>query len=258
MPTSALDHPYLHHPDLEPGAPIAFAHRGGTDAAPENTVAAFDHAVGLGYRYLETDVHRTADGGLVAFHDPDLRRTAGVEATIAEMTSADVAAVSLGDGHRIPTLDELFERYPHCHFNIDAKSDEAVVPLVDLVRRRGELDRVCLASFSRRRIRDMHRALGSGLLTAMSTAEVALLRLGAPTSRDRGMAAQVPASSGPLTVVDPRFVDRAHRRGIPVHVWTINEVDEVHRLLDLGVDGIMTDEVAMLRSAYVDRGLWPT
>ena len=120
-------HPYLVHPDIDPTWPIGFAHRGGHDVAPENTMASFEHAESLGFRYLETDAHRTVDGVLVSFHDPDLNRTCGIDANIAEMTAAEVAEARVrgedGTEYPIPLMAELFERFPDVRFNIDAKSE---------------------------------------------------------------------------------------------------------------------------------------
>lgn len=248
-------HPYLDH-----DGPIAFAHRGGHDIAPENTMASFSHAVSLGYRYLETDAHRTVDGVLVSFHDPDLNRTCGIDANIVEMTAAEVADARVldpdGPGHPIPLLADLFEAFPDVRFNIDAKSDEAVAPLADLVRRFDAVDRVCLASFKLARLKRLRTLLGPGLLTNMSPAEVLALRT---VGRLRGAAprsAQVPPSMRGVDVVNARFIAAAHRRGVPVHVWTINDRAEMERLLDLGVDGIMTDETALLRDVMSERDAW--
>ena len=250
-------HPYLDWP----GA-IPFAHRGGTSEAPENTMPAFEHAVSLGYRYLETDVHLSADGVLMAFHDPDLTRTCGVEGTIAEMTSDELADVRVDGRATIPLMSELLERFPEVRFNIDCKSDAAVGPLAALLRRYEALDRVCLGAFSHARLAKLRTLLGSDLLSCASPKEVATLRL---TGRIIGSAervAQVPvrygAPSGPkgVTVVTERFVRSAHRNGVPVHVWTIDDPAEMHRLLDLGVDGIMTDHPAVLRDVLIYRGEW--
>ena len=246
-----FDHPYLDSP-----GPLAFAHRGGNREAPENTAAAFHHAVSLGYRYLETDVHLTADGLLAAFHDPDLQRTCGVEAKISELTWSEIAALRVDEREPIPLMSELLERWPDRRFNIDCKSDDAVEALATLIDTTDAIDRVCLGAFSLRRLTRLRKLLGPRLLTSMSPAETASLRLFGRLAGDRPRAAQVPPSQGPLTVVDERFVARAHRRGIPVHVWTINEADEMHRLLDMGVDGVMTDDVALLKQVFVERGLW--
>jgi glycerophosphoryl diester phosphodiesterase len=248
------------HPYLEHDGPIAFAHRGGHDAAPENTMASFDHAVSLGYRYLETDVHRTVDGVLVSFHDPDLERTCGIASNIVEMTAAEVAEVRVldpkGAGHPIPLMAELFEAFPDARFNIDAKSDESVEPLADMVRRFDAVGRVCLASFKRSRLRRLRTLVGPQLLTNLSPAEVAMLRTIGRLAGDAPQAAQVPPTMRGIEVVNERFVANAHRIGVPVHVWTVNERNEINRLLDLGVDGIMTDETELLREVLIDRGAW--
>jgi len=250
-------HPYLQH-----DGPIAFAHRGGHDVAPENTMASFRHAVSLGYRYLETDAHRTVDGVLVSFHDPDLNRTCGIDANIVEMTAAEVAEARVldvhGDGHRIPLMTELFEAFPDARFNIDAKSDEAIEPLADLITQFDAVDRVCLASFKLSRLKRLRALLGSKLLTNMSPSEVSSLRTVGRLRGEAPRAAQVPPRMRGIEVVNARFVANAHRLGVPVHVWTINERDEIERLLDLGVDGIMTDETGLLRDVMTDRGCWQT
>ena len=154
------------HPYLAPTYRSRFAHRGGASDAPENTVPAFAAAVALGYRYLETDVHVTVDGVLVAFHDDDLTRTCGVAGRISELPWSEVATARVDGQAPIPTMDELFETWPDARWNIDCKSDGAVAPLADAVRRHAALDRVCVASFSDRRIRDLRRRLGRDLCTA--------------------------------------------------------------------------------------------
>jgi glycerophosphoryl diester phosphodiesterase len=246
------------HPYLEHASPIAFAHRGGHDVAPENTLASFEHAVALGYKYLETDVHLTADGVLVAFHDESLLRTCGIEATIAEMTAAEVSGARVGGDHRIPLMEELLERFPDVRFNIDAKSDESVEPLAEMVRAFAALDRVCLASLKRSRIQRLRSLLGRQLLTNMSSVEVASLRFSGRIPGNLYRAAQVPMTAGPVTVVTERFVSRAQALGIGVHVWTINDRNGMEHLLDLGVDGIMTDETELLRTVLIERGYWST
>lgn len=219
-------------------------------------MAAFEHAVSLGYRYLETDVHLTADGQLAAFHDPDLERTCGVSSKISELAWADIAELRVDGREPIPLMRELLTRWPDCRFNIDCKSDDAVEPLAALIESSGALDRVCLGAFSLRRLRRLRKLLGPGLLTSMSPAETASLRLVGRLPGAHPRAAQVPPSQGPLKVVDERFVRHAHRKGIPVHVWTINDADEMRRLLDVGVDGLMTDDVALLKQVYEEHGLW--
>jgi glycerophosphoryl diester phosphodiesterase len=223
---------------------------------------AFEHAVALGYRYLETDVHLSADGVLMAFHDPDLSRTCGIDGTIADMTADELAGVLVDGRAPIPTMSDLLERFPFARFNIDCKSDAAAGPLAALIRRFEAIDRVCLGAFSHARLGKLRTLLGPQLLSCLSPQEVATLRLAGRVTGSATRVAQVPpragAPTGPkgVTVVNERFVRNAHRWGIPVHVWTIDDPDEMHRLLDLGVDGVMTDRPEVLRDVLVERGQW--
>jgi glycerophosphoryl diester phosphodiesterase len=219
---------------------------------------AFGRAVELGYRHLETDVHATADGVLVAFHDADLRRTCDHAGRIDEMTWEEISTVRVSGTEPIPRLDELFEAFPDAALNIDCKSDTAAPGLIAAIKRHRALDRVCVAAFSDRRLRYLRSELGPGLLSALGPAEIAALRaIGSRAHRlISGRAAQVPVSQGRITLVEPRFISHCHELEIPVHVWTIDAPEEMHRLLDLGVDGMMTDRPEVLREVLVDRGMW--
>lgn len=243
-------HPYLDWP-----GPIAFAHRGGAGDHPENTMPAFQHAVDLGYVYLETDVHATRDGVLAAFHDPDLSRTCGRDGTISSLRWAEVVEARVDGREPIPSFEELVGSFPDVRFNIDCKADSAVEPLVDAIRRLDCLDRVCIGAFSDRRLRRIRAAFGDALCTSFGPAQVAALVLLGRVPGG-GQVAQVPVQQGRITVVSERTVARAHRLGLQVHVWTIDEPAEMHRLLELGVDGIMTDRPQRLKDVLVERGDW--
>lgn len=249
------------HPFLDHDGPIAFAHRGGLSAAPENTMAAFQDAVDLGYTHVETDVHVTSDGMLVAFHDNGLMRTCGIDARIEE-TSWSVLRTARVDGREpIPLLADVISSFPALRVNIDCKTDEAEDALSRLLTDMACLDRVCLGSFSDARLRRFRATFGSRLCTSTGPREVARLVAGSLThGRLAGgtpaLAAQVPVRQGPLPVVTGRFVRAAHKAGLQVHVWTVDDPLEISRLLDLGVDGIMSDDTRTLRRVFVDRGLW--
>lgn len=247
------------HPFLDHDGPLAFAHRGGAGDAPENTLEAFAEAVALGYRYLETDVHVTSDGHLVAFHDATLDRVTDRTGAIADLTFDEVRRARVGGTGRISELVELLDAFPDARFNIDPKADAAVDPLADAITRTGAIDRVCVGAFSDRRLARLRRTLGPGLCTALGPVGVVRLRLGSlrvPAGSPPGQCAQVPTGFGPVPVVDERFVATAHRRGLQVHVWTIDDPAEMDRLLDLGVDGLMTDRPTVLRDVLVRRGQW--
>ncbi|MDH4146964.1 MAG: glycerophosphodiester phosphodiesterase [Acidimicrobiia bacterium] len=250
--------------------PLAFAHRGGGHERPENSLEAFDHAVALGYRYLETDVQVTRDGRLVAHHDPFLDPRDGPGRFIAELTWSEVRQVRLRDPQGEPTeqritlLEDLMGTYPEARFNIDAKVDRAVAPLAELISRLGATGRVCLASFSDARVRELRSLLGPELCTSGGPLDVARIRLG-PLGRlfgaPKAACLQVPTQRrvrGPLAIpiVEPRFLRRVAEVGLSTHVWTVDDPDEMHRLLDLGVHGLMTDRPSVLKEVLVERGEW--
>jgi glycerophosphoryl diester phosphodiesterase len=249
------------HPFLDAPLPLAFAHRGGAAEGDENTAEAFGRAVALGYRYVETDVHATADGVPIVFHDPDLLRLTGSPGTVAGMRWADLAALRVGGAGAVPRLADVLSAWPDIRFNIDIKADTAVGPTVELLRRADVAGRVLLASFSDRRLAEARSLAGPAFATSLGARSVARLKAGSLAGlRIRlpagAVAAQVPPRARRLTVVDRRFVSYAHRLGLQVHCWTIDEPHEMTRLLDLGVDGIMTDRLQTLRDVYTARGLW--
>ncbi|HSE69972.1 MAG TPA: glycerophosphodiester phosphodiesterase [Nocardioidaceae bacterium] len=250
----------------QPGSVLAFAHRGGAFHPAleglENTLTAFQHAVELGYTYLETDVHATRDGVLLAFHDSALDRVTEQQGRIRDLDHVDVAAAMVGGREQIPTLESLLAAFPHVRFNIDLKSDPAVEPLADLVTASGAQDRVCVGSFSERRIRRFRRLTGGRVATALGPREVAAFRL-LPAdrlvdalTRAAGAALQVPHRLGRLQIVTPALIERAHALGKHVHVWTIDDPGQMRDLLDMGVDGLMTDRTDLLREVLLERGQW--
>jgi len=253
---------------------VAIAHRGGAGEAPENTLPAFAAAAALGYRYAETDVHLTRDGVLVAFHDSRLDRVTDRSGPIASLDFAQVEAADAGycfsndggrsfpfrgRGVRVPRLEQVLAAWPE-YVNIDPKSDACVAPLAALLDRLDAWSRVCIGSFSDARLQRI-RALGRGrACTSMGPRAVALARAAATTGvmpRQGADCVQVPVRHGRAPIVTPRFVAAAHRAGLPVHVWTVDEEPTMQWLLDLGVDGVMTDRPALLRAMLVRRGKWP-
>lgn len=249
--------PFLDHP-----GPLAFAHRGAhrPDGPGENTMAAFAAAVDLGYRYLETDVHLTADGVVVAFHDPRLDRVTDRRGAIADLPWSEVERARVGPGgDPVPRLEELLDAWPDVRVNIDPKCDAVVDPLADVLRHRDAVDRVCCGSFSDRRLARLRRLLGPRLCTALGpggNAKLVAAAGGAPMGRLAAPCAQVPSRFRGRRLVTPGFVRTAHARGVQVHVWTVDDPAEITDLLDLGVDGVMTDRAEVLRDLLVARGEW--
>ncbi|HVX17961.1 MAG TPA: glycerophosphodiester phosphodiesterase [Acidimicrobiales bacterium] len=245
---------FLDHPGT-----LAFAHRGGASDAPENTMPAFEAAVSLGYRYLETDVHLTADGVLLAFHDDRLDRVTDRTGTIAELPYATVAEARVDGREPIPLMEDLLGAWPDVRINIDPKHDETVEPLAEVIRRTGSVERVCIGSFSDKRLAQIRELLGPELCTSLGPRGVARLRGASfhlPAGAFDAGCVQVPHRAKGLTIVDQRFVDTAHARDLQVHVWTIDDPTEMVELLDLGVDGLMTDRPTVLRDVLERRGDW--
>lgn len=260
-------------------SPIAFAHRGGAALWPENTLAAFEGALGLGYRYIETDVHVTKDGRIVCFHDDTLDRTTSGRGPVAALTLTELRELDAGytftrdgasfpyrgQGLTVPTLEEALALDPALRLNLEIKPRDAHMEraLWDELDRLDAHHRVlvaaahdpCVHRFRALRPRDP-------MPTSPGVRGVFRFWVGVRTGLGRFdryafQALQVPPTYRGMTVVDRPFIEAAHARGLHVHVWTIDEPDEMRRLLDLGVDGVMTDRPDLLKEVMQARGQWP-
>ena len=260
------------HPFVEQGRVEAIAHRGGDLAGTENTLEAFQAAVDLGYRHLETDVHATRDGVLVAFHDTTLDRVTDSSGAIAQRTIAEVRsarvlargtpAVASSPGATIPLFDEVVASFPEVRLTVDIKADTAVAPMIERLARDARLlERVCIGSFSDARLAAVRERLGRRVCTSAGPREVLRLRASVTTRAraPRGLVAdclQVPRRFSVLRIVDATLVRVAQAAGMPIHVWTVNDSARMESLLDLGVSGIVTDDVVALKGVLERRGLW--
>ncbi len=221
---------------------------------------AFEHAIALGYRYIETDVHVTADGVLLAFHDDVLDRVTDGNGVIEDLPWSVVRAAKVDGREPIPLFEDLLGAWPDVRVNIDPKHDGAVEPLVAVLTKCDAVDRVCIGAFSDERLERV-RALLPGVCTSlgpMGTLQLGLAAQGDDVPELPAPCVQVPTHYLDTEIVTPAFLEAAHRRGMQVHVWTIDEADEMVRLLDLGVDGIMTDRPKVLRHVLEQRGQWTT
>lgn len=222
-------------------------------------MSAFEAAIDMGYRYIETDVHATSDGVVLAFHDHTLDRLTDRAGNIGDLPWTDVRRARVKGAEPIPLLEDLLGLWPDVRVNIDPKHDAAVAPLVDVIRRTGAIDRVCIGAFSDRRLARIRAELGPRLCTSMGPREVARLMLaatGVPVRRFNAACVQVPASHGPVPIITKRFLATAHRHGLPIHVWTVNTAQQMRSLLDMGVDGIMTDAPDLLKEVLEERAAW--
>ena len=245
---------YLDHP-----RPLAFAHRGGAGPQPENSWRAFEYAVQLGYAYLETDTRSTADGKLIAFHDAELDRVTDRAGQVSKLTWKEVSAARVHGTEEIPLLEDLIGTFPEVRFNIDLKDEGTIGPLASVLKRTAAWDRVCVTSFSGARLIAAQRSLDQPICLAVTPAAIAAMRfLGLPgkemarrLARQGARCAQVPRQ-----IATRGFIRRAHEVGLDVHVWTLNTREEIERALDLGADGVMTDDVVLLRDVLAGRGQW--
>ena len=247
------------HPFFEGYNFYGFVHRGGDEEKTENTLEAFQYSSDLGFVFMETDVQSTSDGKVVIFHDSDLKRVAGINKKISELTFQEIKEVDLINGGRIPSLEETLYSFPNLRFNIDIKVDSAVDETINIVRKHDALDRVCLAAFSSNRLSRIRKLTGPGLCSSMGQAEIVRLLLtafGLNLKVSPGLCAQVPVSQFGMPIVTERFIEKIHELNKLIHVWTIDETKEMFRLIDLGVDGLMTDKPTILKKALLERGLF--
>ncbi|WP_245645153.1 glycerophosphodiester phosphodiesterase family protein [Pseudonocardia acaciae] len=260
-----IPHPYRAGP-----YPRALVHRGwqlGELAGMENSMASFRRALAEGFRYLEIDVHATSDGVVVVAHDATLDRTTDAVGPIAEQPWERVRRARVGGREPVTSLRAVIEELPNALLNIDVKAGPAVRPTLELLAETDAWRRVCLASFSAVRLARLRRGARARVLTSCSPADALALRIDgwlrqARVGRVGGLLpvpaqlAQLPRRQGPLTVVEPALIEAAHRRGMEVHVWTVNDPAEMRELLDMGVDGLVTDRPDRLREVLAERGQW--
>lgn len=247
------------HPYLGERHPLPLAHRGGSLEVPENSRAAFRHARHLGLRHVETDVRATADGVVLIHHDAVLDRTSDLVGRLEALPHAQVCHALVG-GEPIMSLDEALDEFSDLALNIDCKDDHTVEPLIRTLRHRGEqvFDRVCIGSFSQRRLDGIREALGPRLATSCGPREVLSLMLAGRTRRTVRLhpgviAAQVPLRMYRVPVVTPSFIDAAHRADIDVHVWTVDDAASMRALFAMGVDGIVSDRPTVLAAVIAER-----
>lgn len=261
-----MGHPYLDGP-----YPRAYAHRGwhiGELAGCENTLAAFRHAVDEGFGYLELDVRATADGVPVVLHDPTLDRTTDGAGPIASLRSDEIGAVRVAGREPVPLLEQVLAELPDTRITVELKSDAVVEPVLALLERRNAWHRVCLGSADEARLRRARRLAGSRVFTSIGMVSAVALRARAwveslpgpfaalPTPPVQGHLAQLPRRHGPIIVVDPALVRSAHRAGCEVHVWTVDDPTEMVELLEIGVDGLLSDRPDLLRDLLCAQDRW--
>jgi glycerophosphoryl diester phosphodiesterase len=237
-------HPYL---DV-PGVAIS-AHRGGSIEAPENTIESFKYSIELGSSYIETDVQLSSNGIPYIFHDDDLKRLFGKNIIFNSLHSDEIDELILFDKYKIPTLESTLQKFPDTLFQIDVKTDEVVLPTMEVIKKTNSTDKVCIASFSSKRLKQVHK-LYPEICLSMGPFEVMKLLLasfGLYRNKVPGNCLQIPIYQYGIKLVTKRFINYIHSIGLKIHVWTINDEDTMQKLIDLGVDGIITDRPKALK-----------
>jgi glycerophosphoryl diester phosphodiesterase len=209
---------------------------------------AFEKAHAIGVTHLETDVHASLDGFAVISHDPDLKRIAGRDVRVDQLTLAELRAIDLGDGQTFSTLPELLAAFPDCRFNIDIKSMAAAAPPPAAITEAGAIERVLITSFN-----DKRRRAATDLLPGVKTSASAPSFIAGFIAARLGLsrlarwflrhvdAVQVPEKIAFFHTCTPRTVRIFHAAGLEIHVWTVNEARSMRRLFGHGVDGVFTD-----------------
>lgn len=258
--------------------PLAIAHRGGAGLAAENTLEAFNRSYALGVRYLETDVRLTRDGELVAFHDATLDRVTYTSGRVRAHLLDDLERLAVRGGGTVLGLRRLFQSLPEACFTVDLKEAAAIEPLAELLLADGLAERVCVAGARGTWLGKLRELTDGRVVTALSWRSLAQLaspradvpgwlprprrsdvpRTGALSSPGRLGFAHLPVSLGRVPIFRDDLVRRAHDAGVRVLVWTVNEPTVMHRLLDCGVDGVITDRPDLLREVLISRGQWHT
>lgn len=244
------------------GGVIALAHRGFSRDGLENSMAAFGAAVDLGFRYVETDAHGTKDGRAVALHDATLDRTTDGHGNVADLSWTEVSVAKIGGVEPVPLLEDLLGTWPDLRVNIDVKGASGITPVADAIERTRAHHRVCIASFSTQRREATVALLSRPVATSAGTREAAAFFAGGFIGANMAAplvavdAVQVPVTLGPFPLLTRRHIELAHTAGKQVHVWTINERQEMERLIALGVDGIVSDKADVLKDVLVKLGRW--
>lgn len=238
---------------------LAFAHRGGNEFAPENSFRAFKSAVDIGYKYLETDVHLTKDGFLIAFHDDTLDRVTDKSGLIRDLSLSEIKKAKIAGTDEIPLLSELLNSFTDCFFNIDCKVDETVQPLINLINNKDFINRVCIGSFSQKRINFIRKSLGKEVKTSMGPAEVILSKFLSYTSLGynfKSSYTSIPIRRYGINLLDERNINYLKSNNQKVIAWTINDEDQMKMLINIGIDGIMTDNLTLLKKVLIEESLW--
>lgn len=247
------------HPFFQDYSFYGFVHRGGDEVETENTIEAFKYSSDLGFVFIETDVQATKDGHVVIFHDATLKRMAGVKKSIKELTLKEINEIDLLDGGKIPLLSEALETFPDLRFNIDIKTEDALEETIRIIKKMNFLNKTCLASFSSSRLKRIKHLAGPE--ACISSGQMDIFKMmcqsvGIGLKATMSQCAQIPLKQWGVPVLTKKFIEIAKKQNKLVHIWTIDDKDQMFELIEFGVDGLMTDKPSVLKEAMVEKGLF--
>ena len=249
----------LIHKFLKNKTPIAIAHRGGSNLGIENTMEAFENAINIGFKTLETDIQVTNDNKLVVFHDLTLNRLTNTKGMVKDKTWNELKKIKILGKCNIPLLSDIFDKWPKIKINIDPKNDECIDCLINFIKEYNCFEKICIGSFSGKRLEKLRQKFGPKLCTSAGPFEVLRLKasslINLSTSIDANCV-QVPLKYYGIKIIDENFIKFCHSQNLMVHVWTINDILEIERLLDLGVDGIISDNIQGLKKIFKKKNYW--
>ena len=239
---------------------VPIAHRGASLLANENSIESFRRALDLGYRVLETDVHGSKDGTAYIFHDDTLERLTGESLRISDLKDTDIDSLKVNTSSIIPRLSSIIEEFPEGLFNLDAKTWEATTPIVNTIRKMQFSTKVCIGSFNNARINVIINELGPETCHSMGTSNVIKFFVGAHLGIKQNFTSQciqLPIKQFGISLITRKILKYADQLSIRIHFWTINDPTIMKKLIELNVDGIMTDDCILLKDVMQKHNEWP-
>jgi len=238
---------------------MAFAHRGASDLSTENTMKSFSLAYQLGFKNFELDVQASADGAVFVSHDDNLERILGERIFLSKLTHSEIKRLQSSYGYKIPTLQSVLEQFPDARLNIDAKSWKVVEPLCDVIKSTNCFDRICIGGFNDLRVLNLIQRLGPSVCYSLGPLGVIYCYIGFMFKKQpkfRAGCIQIPESWLGFRLISKNFIEFVHQIGLMVHVWTVNDESKMRKLIEVGVDGIMTDNCVGLKKVMQEYNLW--
>ena len=232
---------------------IGLSHRGNSKKFIENSFEAFNSVIQLGYKYIETDLRMTLDNEVIAFHDPDLKRLFNLDLQVKDLTFNEINNLFKEQNSSLLTLEDALKKFPEINFNIDLKVSKVIQDSIRVVADLNAFDRVCFASFHSSHTEKVLRH-NQKAIVSMGMKDIALFKFLKLNYKNIKII-QIPLKWKGIKVLTRNLIKKAHKSNLQVHVWTINDRKTINNLIDLGVNGIVTDEPELLMEIMKERDL---